>query len=1070
MKAPNALITRSVATLVAIILTTSLSPLTRINAESPPFKVYTTEEGLAHDYVNKIVRDSHGFLWFCTAEGLSRFDGSRFKNFTQNEGLPHRNVNDFFETRDGTLLVGTSAGLAVFDPKGAPYQWNVVDQKLEQTSDATPMFRTFYPEGGNRLRKHIWSIVETEDGTIWAAAGLGLFRVEKVGGELRFEEVVFAKNIEIGYYYFLDDGEGGLLLTSSHGIFRLKDRKLELLDRPGAAAIMRHSDGTIWVGASGEGTGLRVYTFTDGKLTLVNRYTVRDGLISNFFHGAICQLSNGRTFVGLETGLQEFIPNAKPNEPRFRTLNNDIVHSLAEDSAGNLWVGTELKGAWQLLRSGFVSYGEKDGISESEDIRSIYVSRSGDLFLPTRPRNIFHLRKDGKFESVPPMSVTARSWGWNFVDFESIDGEWWVPGGDGLRRYPKVTKFSDLAQTPPKHIYTKKDGLHGNEAFGTFEDSRGDVWITTDGGGGTDTLSKWERSTGRIIPYSASDGLPEGSGAVSYTEDRSGNVWIGFYFGGVARHRGGRFQLYRSADGLAESMPGALFGDSDGRLWVGTSGHGLFRVDHPDAEKPTFVNISSQNGLSSNQIICLTEDQYKQIYVGTGHGINRIDQQGNIEVFTKADGLPSNYITRCAADKNGFLWFVSRSTLVRYAPEPKRSVVPQTVYIDKISVNGIPQKISALGETEISLPNLSPNQNQVQIDFFALTFGAGENVKYQYKLDDQEWSHPTEQQTINLDLTSDKHTFSVRAVREDGVTSEQAALLSLRILPPIWQRWWFVLGIAILVFGAIFVLHKYRTARLREVNAALEDARSAEEKLSRSREERIIELEKVRTRIATDLHDDIGASLTQIAVLSEVAQAHVEKGKGNGGSPEALRKISDVSNELIGTMSDIVWAINPAKDHFSDLTQRMRRIAADLLSPCDIAVHFKSSEEHRQLTIKTNARREVFLIFKESINNIAKHSEAKNVYIDLDISGDLLMLRICDDGHGFDIGPPSFHDTFSSEGPSGNGLRNMRKRALEMNGRFDIDSAAGQGTTTFLTLPLDGSTDVAVEPNTGARG
>jgi len=133
----------------------------------------------------------------------------------------------------------------------------------------------------------------------------------------------------------------------------------------------------------------------------------------------------------------------------------------------------------------------------------------------------------------------------------------------------------------------------------------------------------------------------------------------------------------------------------------------------------------------------------------------------------------------------------------------------------------------------------------------------------------------------------------------------------------------------------------------------------------------------------------------------------------------------------------------------------MRRVAVDLLSPKGIAVHFHSPEDGRQLTIKTNTRRELFLVFKESVNNAAKHSDAKNVYIDLSVSDQFLKLRIEDDGGGFQLGPASFEDTFSAAGNSGNGLRNMRKRASQMGGRFDIDSAPGRGTTIVLVLPLD---------------
>jgi len=148
----------------------------------------------------------------------------------------------------------------------------------------------------------------------------------------------------------------------------------------------------------------------------------------------------------------------------------------------------------------------------------------------------------------------------------------------------------------------------------------------------------------------------------------------------------------------------------------------------------------------------------------------------------------------------------------------------------------------------------------------------------------------------------------------------------------------------------------------------------------------------------------------------------------------------------------------------SDLTQRMRRFAADVLTPRGVAVHFDAAETDSGLTVKTNARREIFLIFKESINNIAKHSEAKNACIELKVSGDVLTLRIEDDGKGFDSGPPTFEDTFSSSGMSGNGLKSMRQRALELGGRFDLDSGASRGTTVFLSIPLASGIDATIEP------
>src|SRR5215213_9000117 len=159
-----------------------------VRAERPPFKIYTTGEGLAHDSVNKIVRDSRGFLWFCTAEGLSRFDGSKFKNFTQDQGLPHRSVNDFLETRDGTYLVATSAGLSIFNPNGKAYRWNILESKLEQDSDEPPLFQTFAPDTEIRPKKSILSLAEDRQGTIWAGTGFGLFRVDKINDTWHFQE------------------------------------------------------------------------------------------------------------------------------------------------------------------------------------------------------------------------------------------------------------------------------------------------------------------------------------------------------------------------------------------------------------------------------------------------------------------------------------------------------------------------------------------------------------------------------------------------------------------------------------------------------------------------------------------------------------------------------------------------------------------------------------------------------------------------------------------------------------------------------------------------------------------
>lgn len=1019
--------------------------LVNVLAESPSFKIFTTEDGLAHDSVNQIVRDSRGFLWFCTSEGLSRFDGTHFTNFTENQGLPHRNINTFLETRDSTYLIGTSAGLVVFNPNGKPYRWNVIESRLERDSAEPPMFQTFAPETEIRQKKSIISLIQDNSGTIWAGSALGLFKVEKKGESWNFQEYQPDKKLESGILSFLLHSNGDLIVGAEGGIFSVSPNgDFNQLLETGSGAMMEDRDGNIWTDSGSLPIGLRVFSYENGKLNLLKTYTQKDGLPANAFYFAIKQISDGRIFIGMHDGLCEFVPQAKENEPKFRLIQPNKVLALAEDSGGNLWMGTELFGAWKLIPNGFTIFGEADGFVNTDDIRSIYFAPDGEMYVPARPKKTLHF-KDGKFQSVFPAGLVKRSWSWHFLDILSKDGEWWIPTEQGLLRFPKVNSIEDLAHTQPK-IYSKENGLPGNEIFNMFEDSKGNIWFTIVSV--ENPLLHWDRQTDSIIHTQASDGLPKFNGPISFAEDLQGKIWFGHYFGGLSRYFNGKFQVFAEKEGLPQTQISDLLTDKNGRLWIGTSGRGLFRIDDTNAETPVFKNISTQDGLSSNQILCLTKDRFNRLYVGTGRGLNRIDQNGKIKIFTQDDGLPSNFITRCSADKNGFLWFVSRNTLVRFVPEEDSNLLPPSVYFDKISVNGVPQKISALGENNLQLADFSSNQNQFEINFFALTFGTGENIRYQYRLDDQDWSPPSDQQVLNLNLNSGQHFFEVRAVRLDGVTSEKNAVVSFKILSPIYLRWWFITLCVLALSLFIFSFYRYRISNLRAINEALTEAKLAEENLRKSKEERLAELEKVRSRIATDLHDDIGASLTQIAILSEVAQAQT---KGNGAT-ESLTKITDVSNELVGTMSDIVWSINPSKDHLSDLTQRMRRFASDSLAAKNIAFQFTMPEANREIIVNSNIRREMFLIFKESINNIIKHSGAKKVEIKLEAENDKLLLNIKDDGCGFEDDEEPIHTSIQM---GGNGLLSMQKRAMEMDGDLEIASETGKGTTVKLTLPIE---------------
>jgi signal transduction histidine kinase len=297
-------------------------------------------------------------------------------------------------------------------------------------------------------------------------------------------------------------------------------------------------------------------------------------------------------------------------------------------------------------------------------------------------------------------------------------------------------------------------------------------------------------------------------------------------------------------------------------------------------------------------------------------------------------------------------------------------------------------------------------------------------MRFQYKLEgsDQDWTPPTDRRGVDYaNLAPGDYRFLVRALSSDGLVSPTVASVTFSILPPYWRRLWFVALIAVTVAGAIYALERLRVSRL-------------------------IELERVRMRIATDLHDDIGAGLSRIAILSEVGGQRL--GTGDLRGREHMTVIAGASRELLDSMSDIVWAINPRKEHLKDLIQRMRRFASDLLSGRNIAFRFHAPEGEQDPRLGADLRRELFLIFKESINNLVRHSRATEVEIDLGIDRRTLSLRVQDNGRGFD---PALNSQGESEG---NGLRNMRARAVRLGGELEISSAPGEGTTVSLRVPL----------------
>jgi len=353
-------------------------------------------------------------------------------------------------------------------------------------------------------------------------------------------------------------------------------------------------------------------------------------------------------------------------------------------------------------------------------------------------------------------------------------------------------------------------------------------------------------------------------------------------------------------------------------------------------------------------------------------------------------------------------------------PEPDKPREAPNILLTGLRVAGERQPLSELGEEIVSELTLRSSQRQVSVDFLGLGASLGEELRYQYKLEgtQTDWSEPISQRTVDFaNLAPGSYRLLIKAITAEGIESVRPAAISFTILRPIWQRWWFITPSALLIGLAAYTAYRYRVAHL-------------------------IELERVRTRIATDLHDDIGANLSLIAMASEVAR--LRSRQDDPEIKDSLSLISDTSRELVDSMGDIVWAVNPSKDHLRDLTKKMRRFASDVFSACNIAFTFQAPGIEHDIKLGVDTRREVFLIFKESVNNIARHSGCNEAVIELETRAGWLVMKLMDNGRGFNV----------AEAGDGSGLASMRKRAASLDGKLEIVSNKGKGTTVTLQVPL----------------
>ncbi|MBI3766793.1 MAG: ATP-binding protein [Ignavibacteriales bacterium] len=496
-------------------------------------------------------------------------------------------------------------------------------------------------------------------------------------------------------------------------------------------------------------------------------------------------------------------------------------------------------------------------------------------------------------------------------------------------------------------------------------------------------------------------------------EDHDGTIWIGGFSEGVACLErdsllNGRPRVFTETDGLPDGHISRFTEDADGKLLAGTILGGLSVFD-----QGRFHAITTQDGLMSAVIRSMAKTPSGDVMVGTQRGLQLYNPRHH-PAFSVVNEIAGNTIWTCGAYRDRFIWVITTGELLLYEYQPRSvQLAPPPIYITRLSVNGKSRNVDQAIE-------LTYDQNNVILDYVGISFKNEQLNRYRYRMleTDSDWRPPTKQTSVTYAaLKPGTYTFEVKAINSDGVESTNSASMSFVILSPFWMRWWFILLANILVLTIIAIVYRYRLNQL-------------------------LKIERMRTQIATDLHDDIGASLTRIALFSEVAKE--EAANASPKLVEMAEKIGTNARELLDSVGTLVWSIDPRHDRFEDVITNLKNFAQEMFSMKGIDHRFTVQNQASQLNLPLDARKNILLVFKEAINNIVKHANCQTVVIDLALRDGQFEMQIADDGKG--IASTIFRP--------GHGLMNMRMRARAIGGEFDIQTTKGAGTTIVLKLPV----------------
>jgi len=897
------------------------------------------------------------------------------------------------------------------------------------------------------------AVTQTRDGYLWLGTLNGLVRFD--GNSFTRFNVNNTPGLPgNGIIFLFEDRRTNLWAgTENAGLCRIQNGVVEKINSGGAGGkvtgAVEDETGALWFVTDDQ----KFFRWQDGRLDRSpSMYPAQRAYLAyRAFHlvvpakaGGNWQLQNGRVEKWCGDQLEKNFGAA--------LWTNAIVTAAVEDREGNLVVGTRGRGVFW-----FDAAGGCQRVFAGEDpahsfVLSLCLDREGSLWVGTDGGGLARVKRkifstpDGLADGVA-LSAAEDGQGGLWTSFNLRGLTYWQTNSVRHFSIGRESKAGPVLVDTRGQIWsgTSGEGLFrfaaggfqpenaafriGPQIYALAQGRDGKIWA-----GGKNGLGAFDGQDWKF--FSTADGLPPNA-VRALADDDQGRLWIGTEGGGLFALRDGKISsVHAPFKDVA-----CLLVDRDGVLWAGTAAHGLARF-----QNGSWTEFTEDDGLI-NDIGYLIEDDLGNLWLGSFEGLMRVEKKSLAEFAADRSRKIScrTFLTReCSAGaqpaalrtRDSRLWFSTTEGMVAVNPaELKPNSNPPPVVIESVAVDGVPQKNNPLSSAWPETVTLAPENEQLEIHFTALNFSAPKRaqlaVRFKFQLAgrDKKTTDAGGERVAHFGkLAPGNYVFRVTACNEDGVWNETGASLAITVTPPFWQTRSFLAAATLALLGVLAgTIYLVSTAKLKRELRVLHQKEL---------------IEKERARIARDLHDQLGANLTQVTLLGEMAEADKDL---PAEVEQHAQQICATARETTRSLDEIVWAVNPANDTLEGLANYACKYAQDYFALAGI--RFRAELPAVPPTpILPEVRHNVFLAFKEAVNNVVKHAQATEAHVKLELLPGKFILSVTDNGRGVgDLSGKKLR----------NGLKNMRKRLADVQGEFEIAPGANGGTTVRLTVPVN---------------